>query len=89
VWWILIWALLLLAAAAAIGLLGWRLVRQLIALGRELAASGDRVAQVMSAADAGGRVAAPSSVFLDPDALADHDTATPPAVHRRRHGSAR
>ncbi len=80
-WWILVWALLLVAAAAAIGLLGWRLVRQVLALGRELGASAGRVSDATAAMHAPDQVAAPSSVFLDPDAQ--------PAVQPRTRGSAR
>ncbi len=66
-WWILVWAVLLLAALAVLGLLGWRLFRQLLALGREVGASGGRVSAAL--ADVDRHVAAPTttSVFLDAD----------------------
>lgn len=64
-WWILIWALLLLAALASLGLLGWRLFRQVLALGREIGTSGGRVADALAALDRPQAVTAPSSVFLD------------------------
>jgi len=70
VWWILVWALLLLAAVSVIGLLGWRLFRQVVALGRELGASGGRVAQAMAARDQpGAATPSPASVFLDASSL--------------------
>lgn len=65
-WWILIWALLLLLAAAVIGLLGWRLFRQVLALGRELGDSGGRVGDVLSAMHRPASAPPTSSVFLDP-----------------------
>jgi len=80
-WWILVWAVLLLAAAAAIGLLGWRLFRQVLALGREVGASGGRVSAALS--DVDRHVAAPTttSVFLDAE--------PPPAVQPRSRRSRR
>ena len=66
-WWILVWVLLLLAAVAVIGLLGWRLFRQVLALGRAVGASGARVSEVLATTGRSGPVSAPSSVFLDPD----------------------
>ena len=67
-WWILGWALLLLAAVAVIGLLGWRLFRQVLALGREVGASGGRASAAMAGLHQPVPTPAPSSVFLDPDA---------------------
>lgn len=46
-WWILIWLLLALAAATTFVLLGWRLIRQVIALGREVARNLDRLTEAM------------------------------------------
>jgi hypothetical protein len=47
-WWILVWAVLVIAAAGAFTLLSWRLVRQVIALGRQLGASADELSLVMT-----------------------------------------
>lgn len=80
-WWILIWVLLVLAAAAVLALLGWRLFRQVLALGREIGASGGRVADTLAALHRPEAVAAPSSVFLDPGAQ--------PEVGRRSRGRRR
>ena len=66
-WWILVWAVLLLAAAAALGLLGWRLFRQVLALGREVGASGGRVSAALSAGDRHVGAPTTTSVFLDPE----------------------
>lgn len=63
-WWIIGWTLLVLAALAFLGLLGWRLVRQLLALGRELGRSAERIGPVMD------RLSEPyesaTSVLVDP-----------------------
>lgn len=74
-WWILIGTVLLVAAAAAIGLLGWRLFRQVLALGREVAASGGRVSDALTAVDRHMAAPTTTSVFLDPE--------PPPAVQPR------
>ena len=66
-WWILVWAVLLVAAAAALGLLGWRLFRQVLALGREVGASGGRVSAALSAGDRHVGAPTSTSVFLDPE----------------------
>lgn len=59
-WWILVWLLLLLAAVAVIGLLGWRLFRQVLALGRDLGAAAGSLAAAM-AADTGAPAQSPSA----------------------------
>ena len=82
-WWILVWALLLLAATAVMGLLGWRLFRQVLALGREFAASGGRVADALAGVHQPEPVAAPSSVFLDPDAQPEVGRRSRSRRHRR------
>ena len=68
-WWILIWAVLLLAAAAALGLLGWRLFRQVLALGREVGASGGRASAALADFDRHATAPTTTSVFLDPKPL--------------------
>ncbi len=82
-WWILIWALLLLAAVATLALLGWRLFRQVLALGRELGASGGRVADALAALHRPQAVSAPSSVFLDPGAQPELGRRSRGRRHRR------
>lgn len=82
-WWILVWVLLLLAAAALIALLGWRLFRQVLALGREVGASGGRASVAMAQMRGPVSTSASSSVFLDPDSLSDL-TSHSPGKRRRR-----
>ena len=65
-WWILVWVLLLLAAAAVVGLLGWHLVRRLIALGRQLGDSADDVSRAL--APVLDHYEPAHSVLADPDA---------------------
>lgn len=62
-WWILVWVLLVVASAAVVGLLGWRLFRQVLAFGSELGASGGRVAEAMS--PRGEPAPVTTSVFVD------------------------
>lgn len=59
-WWILVWLLLLIAAVAVIGLLGWRLFRQVLALGRDLGAAASSMAAAM-AADTSAAAQVPSA----------------------------
>jgi len=83
VWWILVWAFLLLTAVAVIGLLGWRLFRQVLALGREVGASGGRAGAAMAGMRQQVGAPAPSSVFLDPDSPRDVNTRSRGRRHRR------
>lgn len=69
------WVLLVVAAVAVIAALGWRLVRQLLALGRQVGASGEQVSDALAAMRTAPGAAPTSSVFLAPD--------VPPAVTRR------
>lgn len=82
-WWILVWAVLLLAAAALIALLGWRLFRQVLDLGREIGASGGRASEAMAGMQGSVQASAPSSVFLDPDSLTDVKSHSPGTRRRR------
>lgn len=82
-WWILVWAVLLLASAALIALLGWRLFRQVLALGREVGASGGRASEAMAQMRGPASASAPSSVFLDPDSLSDLSSHSPGKRRRR------
>lgn len=82
-WWILVWAVLLLATAALIALLGWRLFRQVLDLGREIGVSGGRVSDAMAQMRGPASVSAPSSVFLDPDSLTDLKSHSPGTRRRR------
>lgn len=82
-WWILVWALLVLAAVVVIGLLGWRLFHQVLALGREVGASGGRAGDAMAGMRRPVRASSPSSVFLDPDSLPDVKSRSPGVRHRR------
>jgi len=71
-WWILIWVLLFVAALVALGLVGWRVVRRGIALGRELATSAETVSRETSALRAASEHFRPEpSVLVDPDAAPD------------------
>lgn len=66
-WWILIWVLLLLASAVALAALGWRLFRQLLALGRQLGSSADDVSVALTPIRTHYEPA--SSVLVDPSAM--------------------
>ncbi len=68
VWWILVWALLVVGAVLVIGALVWRLVRQAIALGRTVGESASRAGDALTAPADAPPGAATTSVFLDPDA---------------------
>ncbi len=73
-WWILVWVLLFVAAGVAMGLLGWHLVRRVIALGRQIGASAEQVSALLTPLDEPYR---PSpSVLSDP-------SSSPPAPARR------
>lgn len=80
-WWILVWVLLVLAAVAALGLLGWRLFKQVLGLGREFGTSGSRVADAMSGIRAPGPVV-PSSVLANPPGRHDVHLSTRGARRR-------
>ncbi|HEX8497283.1 MAG TPA: hypothetical protein VF661_08825 [Actinomycetales bacterium] len=80
-WWILVWVLLVVGAAAVIGLLLWRLVKQALALGRQLADTAGTLGEATAAARGLPREPAPSSVFLDPDSQ--------PSVQQRSRGTRR
>lgn len=80
-WWILVWVVLVLAAAGVIGLLTFRLVKQALALGRQLATSAGTIGEAMDAARGLQHEPAPSSVFLDPDSQ--------PSVQQRSRGARR
>jgi hypothetical protein len=66
-WWILVWVLLVIAAVAVLGLLGWRLFKQVVGLGREFGASGTRIADAMSGIRAPGPVVPSSVLAIPPD----------------------
>ncbi|WP_460446634.1 hypothetical protein [Angustibacter aerolatus] len=63
-WWVLIWIVLALGALAFLGLLGWRLIKQVIELGRELGRSGEKVATALEPVHEAYRPEPP--VLLDP-----------------------
>lgn len=65
VWWVLIWIVLALGALAFLGLLGWRLVKQVIALGRELGRTGEKVATALEPVQQAYRPEV--SVLVEPD----------------------
>ncbi|GAA4354687.1 hypothetical protein [Angustibacter luteus] len=69
-WWILIWALLLLGAAAVLGLLVWKsVIKRGIALGRQLGESSDLVSRALEPVSEPYRP--DPSVLVDPNATPD------------------
>jgi hypothetical protein len=66
-WWLLIWALLILAALGFVALLGWGLWKQLRALVRELGTASERLSAVLGELERAPAVAAQEpDVFDDP-----------------------
>jgi len=81
-WWVLVWTVVLLGSLALLTLLGIRLFRQGVALGRELEVAATRFSRVADRLDELGRAFTPepSAVFEDPAALRKRRAA------RDRHG---
>ena len=87
-WWILIWVLLVVAAAVVLGLVVWGVIRQGIALGRQLVVSGETVSRETAALrGVGERYRPEPSVLVDPEAAPGPRTRAPRRggrPHRRR-----
>lgn len=87
-WWILAWVLLVAGAAVVIGALLWRLVTQVLALGRVVAESAGRAGEALARPAGATAGPATTSVFLDPDAPGGPDapsfTSRPLRGKRRR-----
>ncbi len=66
-WWILIWAVLLVGAVVVLALVVWHVVRQAIALGRQLGASAEEAGRLLAPIQQPYRPAA--SVLSDPSTL--------------------
>lgn len=78
-WWILVWALLVVGAVLVIGLLVWRLVKQLLALGRTIGESAGKAGDAFAPSGVHA-TDAPPSVFLDPEAPGGPDA--PPVTRQ-------
>ena len=84
-WWILTWVLLFVAAAVVLGLVVWGVIRQGLALGRQLAASAETVSRETSALRSAVQPYRPEpSVLVDPDAVPDPRRRRAGAPKRRR-----
>jgi hypothetical protein len=83
-WWILTWAVLLVGAAAVLALVTWKaVVKRGIALGRQLATSGELVSEALAPVSEPYQPA--PSVLVDPSALADAPNPARASRGRRRH----
>lgn len=84
-WWILVWAVLVVGAVAVIGALAWRLVKQALSLGRALADAATSAGDALTPTPDAGAGAPASSVFLDPEAPGgDGPTVTGRSLRVRR-----
>ena len=82
-WWILIWALLLLGAAAVLALLVWRaVIRPGIALGRQLGVTSELVSEALETVSEPYRP--DPSVLADPSGIPDAPNPSSSRLGRRR-----
>jgi hypothetical protein len=79
-WWILIWVLLVIAAAAFLGLVAWSVIKRGIRLGRQVGDSAELVGAALEPVMSDYRP--DPSVLVDPSAFPD---APKPAARRRGH----
>jgi len=83
-WWILIWTLLLIGAAGVLALIAWKAVAKPgIALGRQLAVSGELVSEALEPVTEPYRPA--PSVLVDPSSVPDAPNPRSASLGRRRH----
>lgn len=81
-WWILVWSLLLVGAAVTLALLAWHVVKQAIALGRQLGASAEEASLALAAIRQPYRPG--PSVLSDPAFVPAPAGRRPPARRGRR-----
>ena len=67
--WVALWSLLLLAAAAVLGLICWSIWKKSVALAREVGAASDRISAAVPARDAAPAAEVELAVFADPESL--------------------